>query len=86
MTRFVLKNTFIKIYVPFFDKYFNKNKELKLGLGNRVTVLNDFQREYLLSKYTNNNKSSCSTQLNISSMTLKSLWQTGKVETVQSRL
>ena len=42
MTRFVLKNTFIKIYVPFFDKYFYKNKELKLDFVDRVVVLNDF--------------------------------------------
>jgi len=42
----VLKNIF-NIHIPFFDKYFYcKNKELKLGFGNRVTVLNNFFYRY----------------------------------------
>ena len=37
MNKFVLKNTFIKIYIyHFFDKYFYKNKKLKLDLGDRI--------------------------------------------------
>jgi len=48
MNRFVLKNTFIKVYIhiPLFDKYFYKNKESKLDFGNRVVVLNDFLYGY----------------------------------------
>jgi len=47
MNRFVLKNTFIKVYMyHFFDKYFYKNKESKLGFGDRVVVLNDFLYGY----------------------------------------
>ena len=32
--------------MPFFDKYFYKNKKSKLGFGDRVVVLNDFFYEY----------------------------------------
>jgi len=42
MNRFVLKNTFIKIYIPLFDKYFYKNNESKLSFRDYDVVLNDF--------------------------------------------
>ena len=43
MTRFVLKNTFIKIYVYYFSIiFFKKSKRSKLCFGYRVAVLNDF--------------------------------------------
>jgi len=43
MNVFVLKNTFIKIYIYYFlIIIFIKNKELKLGFGNRVVALNNF--------------------------------------------
>jgi len=32
--------------MPFFDKYFYKNKKSKLDFGDRVVVLNDFFYEY----------------------------------------
>jgi len=39
MNRFILKNTFIKIFIYyFFDKYFLKNKKLKLSFGDRYGV------------------------------------------------
>ena len=42
MNRFVLKNTFIKVYIYyFFSKYFYKNKRSKLYYEDRVAVLND---------------------------------------------
>ena len=37
-----LENTFIKVYIYYFLKYFYKNKRLKLCFGDRVAVLNDF--------------------------------------------
>ena len=47
MNRFVLKNTFHKsIHIPFFDKYFYKNKELKLDFGDRIVILNGFLYGY----------------------------------------
>jgi len=47
MNRFVLKNTFIKVYIYYFlINIFYKNKESKLGFGDRVIVLNDFFYEY----------------------------------------
>jgi len=50
MNRFVFKNTFVKIYIyHFFDKYFYRNKESKLGFGDRVVVvvvLNNFLYVY----------------------------------------
>jgi len=53
MNRFVLKNTFIKVYVyHFFYKYFFKNKRSKLCFGDRVAVLNDFLYQYERSIYT----------------------------------
>jgi len=43
MNRFVLKNTFIKVYIyHFLIKYFCKNKESKLSFEDRVVVLNEF--------------------------------------------
>jgi len=43
MNRFVLKNTFTKVYIYYFlPKYFYKNKRSKLCFGDRVAVLNDF--------------------------------------------
>jgi hypothetical protein len=43
MNRFVLKNTFIKVHIYYFlINIFYKNKESKLGFGDRVIVLNDF--------------------------------------------
>jgi hypothetical protein len=41
MNMFVLQNTFIKVYVSIFNKYFYKNKKSKLCFGDCVTVLND---------------------------------------------
>ena len=42
-----MKNTFIKVYIyHFLINIFIKNKELKLGFGDRVIVLNDFLYEY----------------------------------------
>jgi len=46
MNIFVLKNTFIKVHIPLFDKYLYKNKESKLVFGDRVFVLNDFFCRY----------------------------------------
>jgi len=47
MNRFVLKNTFIKIYIyHFFDKWFYEKQEVKLGFECRVVVLNDFLYGY----------------------------------------
>ena len=43
MSRFVLKNTFIKIYIYHFLIFFYKNKELKLGFGDHVGILNNFE-------------------------------------------
>jgi len=40
MNRFVLKNTFIKIYISLFNKYFYKNKQSKLCFEDCVAVLN----------------------------------------------
>jgi hypothetical protein len=53
MNRFVLKNTFIKIYVCRFLLFFYKNKKSKLCFGaDRFTFQNDFffatYREYFL--------------------------------------
>jgi hypothetical protein len=43
MSRFALKNTFIKIiHISIFDKYFYKNKKSKLCFGDRIIVQNDF--------------------------------------------
>jgi hypothetical protein len=43
MNRFVLKNTFIKVYIYHFSiNIFYKNKRSKLCFGDRVAVLNDF--------------------------------------------
>jgi hypothetical protein len=43
MNRFVLKNTFIKIYLyHFLINIFPKNNESKLDFGNRTIVLNNF--------------------------------------------
>jgi hypothetical protein len=43
MNRFVLKNTFIKLYIYHFSiNIFYKNNRLKLCFGDRVAVLNDF--------------------------------------------
>ena len=41
MNRFILKNTFIKVYIYFFPKYFYKNKRSKLCFGDRIAFLND---------------------------------------------
>jgi hypothetical protein len=46
MDIFVLQNTFIKVYICRFNKYFYKNKKLKLYFEDRVTVLNDMFYEY----------------------------------------
>ena len=48
MNRFVLKNTFIKVYVYHFsiNIFFKKNKRSKLCFGDRVAVLNDFLYQY----------------------------------------
>jgi len=46
MNRFILKNTFIKIYIYHFYTYFYKNKKSKLGFGDRIVVLNDVLYEY----------------------------------------
>ena len=45
INRFVLKNTFIKVYIYFFliNIFFYKNKELKLDFGDHIIItLNDF--------------------------------------------
>ena len=43
MNRFVLKNTFVKVYIyHLLIKNFIKNKKLKLGFEDRVVVLNNF--------------------------------------------
>jgi len=43
MNRFVLKNTFIKVYIYHFSiNIFIKNMELKLSFEDLVVVLNDF--------------------------------------------
>jgi hypothetical protein len=39
MSKFVSQNTFIKIYISIFDKYFYKNKKSKLCFGDRVAGL-----------------------------------------------
>ena len=54
MNRFVLKNTFIKIYIHHFSiNIFYKNKKSKLHFGDRVAVRTTFflrtRREYLAS-------------------------------------
>jgi len=49
MNGFVLKNTFIYIYIyiiSHFDKYFDKNKKLKLCFGDRVFFQNVKFYEY----------------------------------------
>ena len=47
MNIFVLKNTFIKIYVYHFSiNIFFKNKRSKLCFGDRIAVLNDFLYQY----------------------------------------
>jgi len=52
MNRFILKNTFIKnIHIVIFNKYFYKNKKLKLSFKDRVVVLNDFLYKYRNSTY-----------------------------------
>jgi len=38
MNKFVLINTFIKIYILFFDKYFYKNIESKLDFEDFIVV------------------------------------------------
>jgi len=43
MNRFVLKNTFIKVYIHI--SIFNKKKS-KFYFGDRVAVLNEFLSEY----------------------------------------
>ena len=44
MNRFVLRNTFIKIYIyiSLFNKYFYKNKQSKLCFGDCVVILKIF--------------------------------------------
>jgi hypothetical protein len=43
MNRFILKNTFIKVYIyHFFINIFYKNKRLQLCFEDRAAVLNDF--------------------------------------------
>ena len=43
MNIFVLKNTFIKVYIYyFFNKYFYRNNKSKLCFEDRVVILNDF--------------------------------------------
>jgi len=51
MNRFILKFFYKNIHIPFSDKYFYKNKKLKLSFGDRVDVLNDFLYKYERSKY-----------------------------------
>jgi len=52
MDKFVLKNTFIKIYIyHFLINIFIKNKESKLNFGNHVIVLDDFLYGYGGSMY-----------------------------------
>ena len=60
MNRFVLRNTFIKIYIyiSLFNKYFYKNKRSKLCFEDCVAVLNVIyllyggsKSLYMLSKY-----------------------------------
>ena len=46
MNIFVLKNTFIKKNISLFNKYFYRNKNLKLCFRDRVAVQNDFLYEY----------------------------------------
>ena len=47
MNIFVLKNTFIKVYIYHFSmNIFYRNKKSKLCFGDRVAVLNDFLYEY----------------------------------------
>jgi hypothetical protein len=44
MNRFILKNTFIKVYIyHFFINIFYKNKRSKLCFEDRVTIVNDFK-------------------------------------------
>jgi hypothetical protein len=43
MNRFILQNTFIKVYICWFlTNIFIKKKKSKLYFGDRVAVLNDF--------------------------------------------
>jgi hypothetical protein len=44
MDRFVLQNTFVKVYMLVFNKYFYKNKKSKLCIGDRI--VNDMLYEY----------------------------------------
>ena len=46
MNRFILKNTFIKVYIYHFSINIYRNKKSKLCFGDRVNVLNDFFNEY----------------------------------------
>jgi hypothetical protein len=47
MNIFVLRNTFIKVYIcKFLINAFIKNKKSKLYFGDRVVVLNDLFYEY----------------------------------------
>lgn len=48
MNRFVLENTFIKVYIhiSLFNKYFYRNKKSKLCSGDHVAVKNDFLYKY----------------------------------------
>jgi len=46
MNIFVLKNTFINIYILLFNKFFYKNKKSKLFLNYRIAVQNDLNYQY----------------------------------------
>jgi hypothetical protein len=54
MNRFVLQNTFIKVYICYFVTNY-KNKKSKLHFGDRTVVLNDFiyRREYYYVESSN---------------------------------
>jgi hypothetical protein len=45
----------INIHILLFDKYFYKNKEPKLGFGDRVVVLNNFLYGYVEGVFHNEN-------------------------------
>ena len=59
MNRFVLKNTFIKIYISLFNKYFYKNKQSKLCFEDCVAVLNIIYFLYGGSRYGFSCKTLC---------------------------
>jgi hypothetical protein len=46
MNKFILKNIFIKVYIYHFLINIFINKELKLGFGDHIVIINDFLYMY----------------------------------------